>query len=98
MRSHALDVDNMRAVLGSFVDNLPTAATYVERLILHGLLLDAAWRFGQAAHSAAHSGPSRRCPFVPAAVLDRCWPISPHHPEAAFRRWMEGFVTDFERA
>src|SRR5262249_32725716 len=97
LRSVAVETDDVRAMLIQFIDNIPRAATHVERLVLRGLLLDVAFQFGHAVHRRVHSGRREACGFVPATVLDQFWQ-RPRDPDAAFRRWIDAFMAEFTGA
>jgi AraC-like DNA-binding protein len=94
LRSIAVDTDEVRAPLTQFIDDIPNATTPVERLVLRGLLLDAAFHFGRTVHRLVHGGRGESCDFVPAAIVDRCWETA-NEPDAAFRRWIDAFSAAF---
>ena len=80
----------------AFVESLPRPTTYIEKLLLRGLLSDVAGRCGQAIHTRRHRGrAAAACPFVPAASHVIFWNTIDDDPRRPFRLWIDRFFDDF---
>jgi AraC-like DNA-binding protein len=91
-----VEPDDTKGTLAAFVESLPRPATYVEKLLLRGLLSDVAGRCGEAVHRRWHRGRAlTTCPFVPAASLVIVWNTTAHDPTHSFLLWIDHFFHDF---
>jgi AraC-like DNA-binding protein len=92
----SIDRDAARISLLSRARAIPSPAGPLEALLLRGLLLEFAWRFGTDFHKRFHRLPNYRCAFSPALILEREWPkamIGQH----GLRRWIVAFFVEFDR-
>jgi len=84
-----------------FADELPVPVTAVERLVLRAILLDVAWRRGEAVHRSVHAHVHgyrpTECAFNPTSTLERFWKSATEGPAMAFRGWIEAFFSEFDR-
>src|SRR5438093_11821907 len=84
------ELDQAHATIAAFAETLPAPATYVERLILRGLILEFACRTGDAVHARLH-GRNVDCEFTPAALLPSLWVPSFDDPRRALVHWADAF-------
>jgi AraC-like DNA-binding protein len=98
-RALLVEPDDTQGMLTAFVESLPRPATYVEKLLLRGVLSDVAGRCGQAIHTRWHRGRSlSKCRFIPAATHGTLWNAITDDPTRAFRLWIDCFFQDFLKA
>ena len=91
------DLHVMRDALGSCTASLPRPETHAEEVLLRGMLIEFAGRFGDGFHRLYHRQAPEACPFSPAVDLERFWAEAGGAIES-FSRWMTHFFDRFERA
>jgi AraC-like DNA-binding protein len=87
-----------RALLQSFADSLRPSSTPIEAMLLRSVLLDTAYRCGQALHERLHRERRPVCPFKPSAHLIHFWDAGGHSAVTAFHAWIVDFFTELDRS
>jgi AraC-like DNA-binding protein len=95
-QSLVVDRDELRDLLGAFVQSLAAPATRVESLLLRGVLLDVAYYCSHALHERLHGRRVHACQLVPAMFLTHFWPVRPD-PRRAFQDWLKAFFRELDR-
>ena len=91
------DLHLTRDTLSSCTARLPRPETHVEELLLRGMLIEFAGRFGDGFHRLYHRRTPEACGFSPVTDLERFWMEAGGAIES-FSRWMTHFFDRFERA
>lgn len=91
------DREEARALLQSFADSLRPSSTPIEAVLLRSVLLDTAYRCGNALHERLHRQQRTVCPFNPAEHLMPFWDAGGRSAVMAFRRWIVDFFTELDR-
>lgn len=88
----------LRIVFDDFRKQLPEPRSLVENVVLRGLLLELALRWGHADHWAYHAEfPDAECHDDPASLAMRVWRTPATGAKAAFRDWADTYVDHIER-
>jgi len=91
------DVRDIQCALDHAIRELPIARTPEERIVLHSLLLDFAWRGSHDLHAHLHRSRRAVCHYRAEASLFN-WFRRPGDPRDLFLDWMPVFVADLTRA
>jgi AraC-like DNA-binding protein len=91
------DREEARALLQSFAGSLQPSSTPIEAMLLRSVLLDTAYRCGQALHERLHRERRAVCPFNPATHLIHFWNAGGDSAVTAFHAWIVGFFTELDR-
>jgi AraC-like DNA-binding protein len=89
------DRDPVRHALVARVSSIPRPLSPVEGLLLRGMLLDFALRFGAAYHERFHHTSRDRCRFLPAYVLEQEW-TGDASGVKDFVQWANAFFVAFD--
>lgn len=95
--SIATNVQDARGIFEQFIRTLPAPEHPVEHLMLDGLLLQCAFRFGAAVHAGVHRKRTLRCAFSPAPLVERAWAAGAANGREAFAVWARIFCDEFSR-
>lgn len=85
-----------RYVLLARVSAIPQPETPVERLLLRGILLEFACRFGKAFHERFHRFSALNCSFSAACILEQEWSVD-GTGRSVFTRWTDKFFAEIDR-
>ncbi len=88
----------LRIVFDDFRTQLPEPRSTVEHVVLRGLLLELALRWGHADHWAYHAEfPDAECDDDPASLAMYVWRTPAAGAKAAFRKWADTYIENIER-
>jgi AraC-like DNA-binding protein len=88
----------LRRVFDDFWKPLPAPRSSVENVVLRGLLLELALRWGHADHWAYHAEfPDAECHEDPAVLALCVWRTPAADAKAAFREWADTYIEHIER-
>ncbi len=89
---------SLRSLLAEFEKQLPTPHTFIEDVILRGMLLELSLRWGHADHWSYHAEfPDADCAEDPAARAMSVWRHRTGHARATFRQWGHAYIEHVER-
>jgi AraC-like DNA-binding protein len=91
------DREEVRALLQSFADSLRPSSSPIEAVLLRSVLLDTAYRCGNALHDRLHPQRSAVCPFNPATQLIHFWHAGGRSAATAFQEWIVEFFAELDR-